>query len=88
MAEKPPERSSVSRRDLLTNTSIVAAASRADAAQAQPAAAPVRREAVEGVSATEADVPEAFSGRLPEADQDAVLGALEKDADNRTSRTA
>jgi gluconate 2-dehydrogenase gamma chain len=70
MAGKPPERTgaSVSRRDLLKGAGVVAAASGAGAAQAQPAA-PVRREALETLSATEADILEALCARLIPSDE-------------------
>lgn len=70
MAGKPPERSGgrVSRRDLLKGAGVVAAASGAGPAPAQ-AAAPVRREALETLSATEADVLEAFCARLIPSDE-------------------
>ncbi|MGZ3280950.1 MAG: gluconate 2-dehydrogenase subunit 3 family protein [Caulobacteraceae bacterium] len=58
-----------SRRDLLKGAGVVAAASGADAAQAQPPAAPARREALETLSATEADVLEAFCARLIPSDE-------------------
>jgi gluconate 2-dehydrogenase gamma chain len=69
MAEKPPERSRVSRRDLLKGAGVVAAAAGAGAAGAQPAPAPVRREALETLSAAEADVLEAFCARLIPSDE-------------------
>ena len=58
-----------SRRDLLKGAGVVAAASGAGAAQAQPPAAPTRREALETLSATEADVLEAFCARLIPSDE-------------------
>ncbi|MGZ6011454.1 MAG: gluconate 2-dehydrogenase subunit 3 family protein [Caulobacteraceae bacterium] len=58
-----------SRRDLLKGAGVVAAASGAGAAQAQPPAAPARREALETLSATEADVLEAFCARLIPSDE-------------------
>jgi gluconate 2-dehydrogenase gamma chain len=69
MAGQPPDRSSVSRRDLLKGAGVVAAASGAGAAQAQPASAPVRREALETLSAAGADVLEAFCARLIPSDE-------------------
>jgi hypothetical protein len=69
MAPKPPKSSGVSRRDLLKGAGVVAAASGAGAAQAQPAAAPVRREALETLSAAEADILEAFCARLIPSDE-------------------
>ena len=70
MAEKPPRAAGapVSRRDLLKGAGVVAAASGAGAAQAQPAA-PARREALETLSASEADVLEAFCARLIPSDE-------------------
>ena len=59
-----------SRRDLLKGAGVVAAVSgAAGAAQAQPPAAAVRREALETLSATEADVLEAFCARLIPSDE-------------------
>ena len=69
MAAKPPERTRVSRRDLLKGVSVVAAATGAGSAQAQPPAAPVRREALETLSATEADILEAVCARLIPSDE-------------------
>jgi gluconate 2-dehydrogenase gamma chain len=69
MAPKPPKSSGVSRRDLLKGAGVVAAATGAGAAQAQPAAAPVRREALETLSAAEADILEAFCARLIPSDE-------------------
>jgi gluconate 2-dehydrogenase gamma chain len=48
---------------------VVAAASGAGAVQAQPFPAPIRREALETLSATEADVLEAFCARLIPSDE-------------------
>jgi hypothetical protein len=62
-----------SRRDLfglgLGGAGVVAAVSGAGVAQAQPSAAPVRREALETLSAAEADVLEAFCARLIPSDE-------------------
>lgn len=58
-----------SRRDLLKGAGVVAATSGAGAAQAQPPVAPARREALETLSATEADVLEAFCARLIPSDE-------------------
>ena len=73
MAAKPPERpgARVSRRDLLKGAGVVAAATGAGsgAAEAQPAPAAVRREALETLSAAEADVLEAFCARLIPSDE-------------------
>ena len=68
MAVRSRGGSSVSRRDLLKGAGVVAAASGAGAAQAQPPAA-VRREALETLSASEADVLEAFCARLIPTDE-------------------
>jgi hypothetical protein len=70
MAGKPTEQSSarVSRRDLLKGAGVMAAATGAGAAQAQPPA-PVRREALETLSAAEADILEAFCARLIPSDE-------------------
>jgi len=69
MAAKPPERTRVSRRDLLKGAGVVAAAAGSGTAQAQTPAAPVRREALETLSATEADILEAFCARLIPSDE-------------------
>jgi len=69
MAGKPPERPSVSRRDLLKGAGVAAAVAGAGTAQAQPAPAPVRREALETLSAAEADILEAFCARLIPSDE-------------------
>lgn len=69
MAGKPPDRSSVSRRDLLKGAGVAVAATGAGAAQAQTPAAPVRREALETLSAAEADILEAFCARLIPSDE-------------------
>jgi gluconate 2-dehydrogenase gamma chain len=70
MAGKPPERDGarVSRRDLLKGAGVMAAASGAGAAQAQPPT-PVRREALETLSVAEADILEAFCARLIPSDE-------------------
>lgn len=79
MAGKPPNRSGPgpSRRDLLRGAGVVAAASGLGAAEAQAAATDTaqpalrqgpRREALETLSATEADVLEAFCARLIPSD--------------------
>ena len=57
-----------SRRDLFKGAALASVAA-AGAAQAQPPAAPVRREALETLSATEADVLEAFCARLIPSDE-------------------
>jgi gluconate 2-dehydrogenase gamma chain len=69
MAARPPERTQVSRRDLLKGAGVVAAASGAGPVQAQPSAVPVRREALETLSASEADILEAFCARLIPSDE-------------------
>src|SRR5262249_41272810 len=76
---------SVSRRDLLKGAGVVAAASGAGAAQAQPSAA-VRREALETLSAAEADVLEAFCARLIPTDE-AGPGAREARAAHYIDRS-
>ena len=70
MAGKPPE-ARPSRRDLLKGAGVagVAAASSVGAVQAQTAPAAVRREALEVLSATEADLLEAFCARLIPSDE-------------------
>ena len=88
MAQKPRERAGarVSRRDLLKGAGVVAAASGAGVAQAQPAAAPVRREALETLSTAEADILEAFCARLIPSD-DTGPGAREARAAHYIDRS-
>jgi gluconate 2-dehydrogenase gamma chain len=86
MAGKPPNRSSVSRRDLLKGAGVAAAAVGAGPVQAQPAAAPVRREALETLSAAEADILEAFCARLIPSDE-AGPGAREARAAHYIDRS-
>jgi gluconate 2-dehydrogenase gamma chain len=69
MTAKPPERPRVSRRDLLKGVGVAAAAAGAGSVQAQPPPAPLRREALEALSATEAEILEAFCARLIPSDE-------------------
>jgi gluconate 2-dehydrogenase gamma chain len=57
-----------SRRDLFKGAALASVAA-TGTAQAQPSAAPVRREALETLSATEADILEAFCARLIPSDE-------------------